>query len=199
MSDDGALVVIVHGTLGYPEENWFPEVAKHVTALGHTAIVPRLPTPAGQSLENWLAAFDQQVPALSTTTILIGHSLGAPFALRLLERSTVKVCYTYLISGFVGSLDRSEFDPLNESFFSRPFDWAKIRSMCGGFTAYHGADDPYVALERGREVADHLAARFISIPRGGHLNTAAGYRTFDALTEDLAARLSAVEEALRAK
>jgi pimeloyl-ACP methyl ester carboxylesterase len=56
-------------------------------AEGIEVLRPRLPTPQGQSLERWLGAYDLAVESLPLVpTILVGHSLGAAFAL-LLKRT----------------------------------------------------------------------------------------------------------------
>ena len=36
-------VVIIHGSYGKPEENWFPWLAEEVRKLGHSATVPTFP------------------------------------------------------------------------------------------------------------------------------------------------------------
>jgi predicted alpha/beta hydrolase family esterase len=178
-------VVIVHGTYGHPGENWFPWLARTARAAGRRVYVPRLPTPANQSLASWQAAFAEQVGALSKNVILVGHSLGVAFVLRLIEAGGNSVCGAALVSGFVGPLGIERFDRLNASFFARGFDWLAIRSRIDWCRLYHGDDDPYVPLSRGIEVAKALAAEMTVVPSGGHLNHAAGFDRFDVLWSDL--------------
>ena len=40
-----ANIFIIHGTEGYPEENWFPWLKKELEQKGHIVFVPQFPTP----------------------------------------------------------------------------------------------------------------------------------------------------------
>jgi hypothetical protein len=39
-------IFIIHGSYGYPEENWFPWLKKELSKLGHRVFVPKFPIPA---------------------------------------------------------------------------------------------------------------------------------------------------------
>src|SRR5713226_1018540 len=78
-------VVIIHGSYGRPTENWFPWLAEQVQSYGHVVTIPALPTPAGQNIDAWKQAFREQVGALTPNMLLVGHSMGDRFTLRLLE------------------------------------------------------------------------------------------------------------------
>jgi hypothetical protein len=109
-------VIIIHGTGGSPEENWFPWLATALTKNSHEVIVPRMPTPKDQSLNSWFTAFYNQVGSINGDTILIGHSLGAVFLLRLLERLSTAIGSSIFVTGFTSSLGIPEYDLLNSSF-----------------------------------------------------------------------------------
>jgi predicted alpha/beta hydrolase family esterase len=178
-------LVIVHGTEGNPEENWFPWLAEEVRKRGHRATVPSFPTPEGQQLDRWLAVLDEEVGELTPDTVLVGHSLGVGFLLRALERSKTQVAATFLVSGFIGELGLDAFDPLNAPFIEDEFDWGRIRQSSILFQAYLGSDDPYVPRAKGEELAAHLEIPLIVIDGGGHLNTSAGFGTFEQLLNDI--------------
>jgi uncharacterized protein len=66
---------------------------------------PRFPTPQGQSLEAWLNTYGLAVASLPLApTILVGHSLGAALALRLVERAVEPFDGLFLAAAFIGSL-----------------------------------------------------------------------------------------------
>ena len=180
-----AKVIIFHGSYGSPEENWFPWLAEEIKKLGHEVAVPRFLTPEGQSLSNWRKAFSEQVGELTEDMILVGHSLAPGFILNLLEESDVRVRGIFLVSGFLGKLGSDEFDPINETFVCREFDWDRIKHNAGEIHVYNSDDDPYVPLEKGKELSDKLGVQLTIIQRGGHINTSAGFRSFPQLLDDL--------------
>jgi predicted alpha/beta hydrolase family esterase len=186
-------VVILHGAYGRPDSNWFPWLAERVRAAGHEALLPRFPTPQGQSLEAWLDAYDRQVDdaASRSRTVLVAHSLGVAFALRLAGRTGTADPYrgAFLAAGFWGALDLPDYDPINAPFFA-PLDWQAVRAGCGADVACYAADDdPYVPLQFSREIAERLGAPLQIIHGGRHLNAETGMTTFPELAVDLDALL----------
>lgn len=178
-------LVIVHGTKGNPDENWFPWLRTQADTAGFETIVPAFPTPGGQDTAAWHDAFRREVGAVSPDLILVGHSLGAVFILRALEEAEAPARAAYLISGFTGALGIEEFDTLNRPFTEGPYDWARIQRRAERFSVWMGDNDPYVPRDQGEGLARHVGVELTLIPKGGHLNTAAGYTEFPLLWEDI--------------
>ncbi len=104
-------VIIIHGAHGGPETNWFPWLHAALAGDGIKVVRPRFPTPEGQSLSAWFEAYYLAVKSLHTSpAILVGHSLGAAFALRLIERAVEPVAGVFLAAGFVGALGLPDYD-----------------------------------------------------------------------------------------
>ncbi len=177
--------VIVHGSYGYPERNWFPWLKEEIEKLGHRAIVPRFPTPEGQNFENWKQIFLAQAGQLDDATILIGHSVGAGFILSLLDDLSTndRIRAAFLVAGFTGTLGLPDYDEINATFVGRSFNWQGIKQHCQDFFVINGSDDPYVPLEKGRQIADSLSVTHELIAGGGHLNQDAGFTTFPLLLD----------------
>lgn len=174
-------VVILHGTKGSADGNWFPWLAAELRSAGVVVTIPQLPTPEGQSLENWQRSFTASVGEIGSGTTVIGHSNGAVFLLRLLERAQVPIRLAVFVAGFCGPLGLPEYDLLNSTFVDGPFDWTAIIRNAPRRVCLIGEHDPYVPEREGRRLAAHLGVRPQVIANGGHLNAEAGFHTFPQL------------------
>lgn len=177
--------VIIHGSYGSPDENWFPWLDEQLSKHGASVIRPSLPTPEHQSLENWCYLFKKQIGPLDSQAVLIGHSLAVPFILRILEATTAPIKAAFLVSGFIRLLGIDEFDQVNKTFVEGEFNWEKIKSNASRFFVYHSDNDPYVPLEFGKEIADQVGAEFIVIHNGGHINASSGFTEFHDVLRDI--------------
>src|SRR3989344_3178319 len=113
---------IIHGIYGHPKENWFPWLKGELEKKGHEVIVPKFPTPIGQSLESWMKAIKKYENKISHETVMMGHSLGAPFILNFLEQADKEIKAAFLVAGYHKMLD-NEFRELNKSFVDKKFNW----------------------------------------------------------------------------
>lgn len=179
---------IIHGAYGHPEENWFPWLKEKLEEQGHEVFVPKLPTPENQTLDQWMDVFSQY--QVDKKTIFIGHSFGVPFVLSLLERFKVKACF--LVAGFC-TLPENQFKEVMRTFV-KDFDYQKIKGNCKIFYVYHSDNDPYVALEKGEELAEKIGAKFTLIKGAGHFNEKAGYLQFHKLLADIVKEISSVDK-----
>jgi hypothetical protein len=173
-------VLIVHGVGGYPEENWFPWLKKRLEMLGYNVLVPQFPTPENQKLNSWLKVLDRYENQMGKNPVVIGHSLGVPFLLNVLEKTPAKAAF--FVAGFFGKAG-NDFDPAMKTFAQRKFDWTKIGENCKHFEVFHSDNDPYIALEKGEELAVKLGVRLTLVKGAGHFNERAGYTKFPLLLE----------------
>lgn len=174
------IIFIIHGVGGYPEENWFPWLKKELEKDGHKVIIPQFPTPKNQTLDNWMKVFEKY--KIEKDAIVIGHSLGVPFLLNVLEKQPVKAAF--LVAGFTGKTG-NQFDESMATFAQREFDWKKIQQNCPKFRIFHSDNDPYVPLSKAEELADNLDTGVILIKKAGHFNKAAGYSKFPRLLQEI--------------
>jgi len=179
-------LLIVHGSYGKPEGNWFPWLRQMLEDEGAKVKVPQFPTPEGQSFASWsriakcaLSGWD---PA---DTILAGHSTGAIFILRLAELAEKPYRALFPVCPFVRDLGLTEYDPLNADFVHHKFDWGRIKRGAKQITCLAGANDPYVPFAYSEEVAAASGAEMIAVEKGGHLNAESGYREFPLLLEKI--------------
>lgn len=175
-------VLIVHGVGGHPQENWFPWIKGELEKLGCKVFVPQFPTPQGQTLAEWMEVFEGVRGGLEEDAIFVGHSLGVPFVLNVLEKYPAHAAF--LVAGFVGKAG-NKFDEGMKTFAQREFDWKRIRKNCGKFYVFHSDNDPYIKLEKGEEVAKKLGTGIILVKGAGHFNAKAGYMEFPLLLEKI--------------
>ena len=178
-------IFIIHGAYGHPGENWIPWLRQELVKSGHTPLAPQFPTPEGQSFTAWQKIAAPILAGFKPGGVLIGHSIGAIFALQLAESAPAPFKAVFPISPFMRDLGQPQFDNLNRSFYDHAFDWPRIRRNAGKITCFTGDDDPYVPLDCAREVADKAGAELVMIAKGGHLNAKAGFTTFPQLLERL--------------
>lgn len=173
--------VILHGTAGSPEGNWFRWLEIKLKAKGLEVWLPTLPHADHPSLREELEFVHEHCPfPLDADTLVIGHSSGAILALLLAQENEVKLSAVIAVSVFY---DNSLGWSANDKLFDVPFDWAKVSANAPNIVCIHSDDDPYVPLEQARYVADNIHAELIIIPGQGHFNLEKSemYRSFPAL------------------
>ncbi len=176
-------VIILHGTGGNPNGNWFPWLKQKLEQKGYNVYIPEFPTPENQSVKSWCDALDKQAPIFGKDTILIGHSCGATYLLHILEVLKEPIKQSIFVSGFLDKLGNPEFDELNKSFVEHDFSWEKIKKNAGKINIFHGEEDPYVPISSAKKLAYHLEKGITLIKNGGHLNISSGYDKFEKLLE----------------
>jgi predicted alpha/beta hydrolase family esterase len=178
-------VIIVHGTYGHPGENWFPWLKSELEKEKHSVFVPKFPTPENQTLRNWIKEFEKHKQHLNKDSIVIGHSLGTPFLLTVIENLDEPITAAFFVSGNTGLLGNPKLDKLNQSFVDKKFDWKKIKKNCLKFYVFHSDNDPYVPLKKAEDLAKNLGVKVILVKNAGHFNEKAGYTKFELLLEKI--------------
>lgn len=179
-------VLIVHGWGANGQSNWFPWLARQLKKSGVVAYSPNLPKSIWPNSQEWLAEMRKIAQPMDRTLSVVGHSLGSVALLRLLESfsENEKIEKAIFVSGFARDLGISAL----ASFFSKPFDWSKIKRGAEEFFVIHSDDDPVVPFEFGKELAEKLSARFIVEHNLGHLNAGIGDCTYPLLLDLLGAK-----------
>ncbi|MBT5021313.1 serine hydrolase family protein [Candidatus Woesearchaeota archaeon] len=181
-------IFIIHGSFGNPSENWFPWLKSKLEELGHEVFVPTFPTPDEQSLENWLKVFEPYKSKIKEDTIFVGHSLGPAFILSILEKINTKIKSAFFVSGFISKIANPDFEEINKTFVEKEFDWKKIKQNCNKFTIFHSDNDPYVPIEKVKELILKLDPKnvdFFIVPKAGHFNKESGFTDFESLLKEV--------------
>lgn len=170
---------IIHGSNGNKSAHWYPWLKKKLEEKGLQVFLPQFPIEEKQSLKNWLNVLIPMKDKLKDS-IIVGHSLGVPFILNILNQWDVRVKAAFLVSGFSGHLE-TEGEPNLNDFAERDFNWEKIKQNCNRFYVIHSDNDPYIPLGRAEELANSLGVDVVLVKGGEHFQAQSGFKEFDLL------------------
>ena len=160
--------IILHGTGGSPDSNWFQWLKAELEAKGLEVWLPALPNPDLPSLKANTDFLLAHCPfPLDADTVVIGHSSGAILALILAQSNGVPLGGVVAVSVFH---DNSLGWEKNAKLFDVDFDWPAIKAKSGKLLFIHSDTDPYVPLDQAQYVADNCEAEMIVILGQGHFN-----------------------------
>jgi len=183
--------LIMHGSFGSPEENWFRWLESQLLAKGHKVILKPFPVDdwnqleahgkenldsfvPKQNLSAWEHVFKDNILTLvnSEPTYFIGHSLAPIFMLHMLQKYDFKLAGAIFVAPFFDIPDRPaiwQFYPVNKTFYSYDFDFAKIKSQITGKSyVIYGDNDQYVPATEPPLFAQKLGSKTIVVPGGKH-------------------------------
>lgn len=180
--------LIMHGSYGSPDENWFRWLENQLIKDGHTVILEQFPVDdwdevntigsenissynPKQSLETWETYFVTHVlPKIENTpTMFIGHSIAPIFMLHMLNKYDFTLTKAIFVAPFFDIPYRADiwqFYPINKTFYSQNFDFEKIKKHIGQSIIVYGDDDPYVPATEPPLFAEKLEGE-IHIVKGG--------------------------------
>ena len=144
---------------------------------------PDFPETNSPKLEKWLAKTRSLVPRFDSSDnwVLVGHSLGCPTILRLLETfdERERAACIILVAGFAKDLGIPEI----RNFVDRDFDWEKIKKKAGKIIIINSDNDPYIELNEAKRMQKLLGAELIVEHGAGHINEGAGFTEYPHLLE----------------
>jgi predicted alpha/beta hydrolase family esterase len=146
---------------------------------------PDFPGTNEPKLKTWLATARSLVPHFKPNDgwVLVGHSLGCPTILRLLESFDGKerVKAVILVAGFAKDLGI----PQVRGFVEKEFGWEKIRAKAERFIVINSDNDPYIPLQEGERLAKLLGAELVVEHAAGHINEGSGHASYPLLLKIL--------------
>ncbi len=111
----------------------------------------------------------------------MGHSTGAVFSLRMAQEVASPYRAVIAVCPFMAPLGLPQYDALNESFVSLPWDSGRVRRGAQQFLLLIGGNDPYVPRASADAVRKMTLGEIIEISDGGHLNLDSGFKCFPLL------------------
>ncbi len=159
--------VILHGTQGSPEGNWFRWLESELQTHGYEVWLPLLPDAEQPSLSRWLKFVEADSPfELDKDTIVIGHSSGAILGLLLLQTG-YQPGSVAMVSIFA---DNSLGWEPNDRLFDVPFEYEKLIASPTQRLIINSDTDPYVPLVQAQTIAANSKTELVIIPGQGHFN-----------------------------
>ncbi len=173
-------ILILHCWGGDARGCWRGWLADRLREKGHIVVVPDLPDTMRPHLVAWLKEIRKHVKKFDDSWILVGHSLGCPTILRLLESfgAGEKIRAAFMVAAYADKFPGSE---VIDNFVEGEFDWKKIKRGSGKFIIINSDNDPFINLSEGKRVAKLTGAEFIVERNSGHINAGAGWLKYERL------------------
>lgn len=136
----------------------------------YEVLLPEMPDKNWAKYCEWEIWFEKLFPFLNSEVILVGHSLGAAFIAKYLNRNKLpkKVLATFLVAG---PYDRNGGCPMKE--FNLPNSLMFLEKLGGKIFIYHSVDDPCVPFSefvKYQNVLGHGRAKIAILEGRGHFN-----------------------------
>jgi len=158
-SNEHTNYVLLHGYEGRPDSNFKPWLKKELEQRGYDVQVPALPNPDNPNIMEQVAyvlehcTFDEH-------TILLGHSLGGPVALKVVEALARPIQKLIIAAGFIQPHFRDHARPF-EKTFDWTFDFKKIKKNAGSITYLRASNDSAVPAEQADAMRSKMGGTII--------------------------------------
>lgn len=175
--------IIIHGSFGSNEGNWFPWLKEQLENDNQKVDVPQMPVGVGnQNFESWSKVLDGL--EVNENTTIIAHSIAPVFVCKYLIMNKINVKKLIFVCGFNNYLGiDSEFDSVNKSMFiDNYFD---VKKYCNNIICFYSDNDPYVTFKVEKEFAVNVANEQYVIKSGGHINSESGYTKFEEILKEI--------------
>ena len=176
--------LILHGTDGSPNANWFMWLKGVLIGMGYRVWLPQLPdaeAPDAKKYTEFLLSNKSFV--YDEETVVVGHSSGAVEVLHLLQNlpEGTKIKAAVLVAAFKDDLGWESL----RGMFEEKLDFDAIKKHCGRFVFLHSDDDPYCPVAHAEYLASKTGGELALFEGQGHFNTEAShsYRQFPALLD----------------
>ncbi|GFH59058.1 alpha/beta-hydrolase [Chaetoceros tenuissimus] len=133
--------------------NWYSWFANEVLKKQNVdeCVLRDFPDPNGCKESIWIPFLRDEI-GLDENTIVVGHSSGAACAMRLLENDEVcKLKGVLLVAAAYTDLG-DEYERRSE-YFSRPWNWEKMKKGAEKIHCFHGVDDHLIPVKEARYIA----------------------------------------------
>ena len=175
--------LIIHGSFGSSEGNWFPWLKEQLEKDNKKVLVPQMPVGIDkQNFDSWSEVLNKI--DINEFTTIIAHSIAPIFICKYLITNKIKVKKLIFVCGFNNYFGiNKDFDTLNGPMYID--NYTDIKNYCDNIICYYSDNDPYVKYEVEKEFASSISNKEYVIKGGGHINSESGYTSFEAILKSL--------------
>jgi predicted alpha/beta hydrolase family esterase len=159
-------ITILHGYGVSPGKMWFPWIHTELEKLGYAVNIPAMPDSLRPNYRKWHSVAAPIARRWDANTLVIGHSVGGAFALRLIEREAKnRIAGLVLVSSpFTATINVRPY----VKFFAQPMDWERISGMVKKISVIHAKNDPLVPYDHAVRYGEAFGAAPLLAAKGGH-------------------------------
>ena len=175
--------IILHGSFGSKDGNWFPWLKSELEKRNTKVDVPQMPIGVGnQNFDSW--ANELKKYDINENTTIIAHSIAPVFVCKFLIKEKIKVKKLIFVCGFNNYFSSNlEFDSVNKPMYLDNLE--DVKKWCNNIICFYSDNDPYVNFEIEKEFADTVSNEQYIINGGGHINLESGYIAFKEILDVL--------------
>lgn len=175
--------LIIHGSFGSSEGNWFPWLKEQLEKDNKKVLVPQMPVGIDkQNFDSWSEVLNKI--DINEFTTIIAHSIAPIFICKYLITNKIKVKKLIFVCGFNNYFGiNRDFDTVNGPMYID--NYTDIKNYCDNIICYYSDNDPYVKYEVEKEFASSISNKEYVIKDGGHINSESGYTSFEAILKSL--------------
>ena len=151
-------IVIIPGMGCTPvaTSNWYSWFAREMTQQPSVdeCILCDFPDPYQCKEHIWVPFVLQEI-GLDEDTVLVGHSSGSACAMRLLESDDCPVLKGVILVA-AAYTDLGDEEERRSGYFSRPWNWTRMKEGAKKIVCFHGTDDHLIPVEEARHIAQQM-------------------------------------------
>ena len=168
--------IILHGSFGSNEGNWFPWLKKELQNRNKEVGVGK------QNFKSWSNELDKL--AIDEDTIIIAHSIAPVFVCKYLIKNKIRVKKLIFVCGFNNYLGIDpDYDTVNKPMYLDNLE--DVKKYCDDIVCFYSDNDPYVKYDIEKQFADAVANKQIIIKDGGHINSESGFGEFEEILDQI--------------
>jgi uncharacterized protein len=163
MEVSNVIILPGNGCYDVTDSNWYFNLEQDLKKLKYKVMLKNMPDPFVAREIYWIPFIEKDLQA-NENSIIIGHSSGAVAAMRYAETHKVKAIF--LVSACWTDLGIE--NEKNSGYYSRDWEWEKIKKNCEKIVQLHSKNDPFIPMEESDHIHKNLNSEYYVFEKLGH-------------------------------